>query len=310
MKIQIFYNRNYIAFDLYINSIYNIFVNDEYFKSRMTEVNIINNISLLSDNSDFLILFLNDIEAIYNINTNNTKIIFIHADYIINHSIRDQELMKIYINEINPNNSYIWEYNQLNIKFYEDHFSNKKWTFIPLLYNDYLENIYKPLKQNIPFHKKKIDVLFLGSLHSERRNKIFEKIKLKFNFEGVNYINNIDEYINYIENSKIIINIYSKDNNKPFDYYRFALLYSNRIFVLTETPENIDFEIEKNLIEFQDTIIHVNYNDIFCEIEKYLKKSEEEINQITEKSYTIFKKFPMNQYIIDFFETFENHIKK
>jgi len=305
MKIQIFYNRNYLPFNIYINSIYHIFINDDYFRQKVSEINIINSISQLTDDTDFLILFLNDIEVIYNVNTKNTKVIFIHADFIVNHSITDQELMKIYINEINPNNSYIWEYNQLNIKFYEKYFSNKKWTFIPLLYNDYLENIYKPLKQNIPFHEKKIDVLFLGSLDSERRNKIFEKIKLKFKFLCVNYINNIYEYINYIENSKIVINIYSKDNNKPFDYYRFALLYSNRIFVLTETPENIDFDIEKNMIEFQDTIIHVNYNDIFREIEKYLEKSEEEINQITEKSYTIFKKFHMNQYIIDFFESFE-----
>lgn len=307
MKVQIFYKRTYFAFDLYINSIRDIFKNDSYFLNHNYELSTIKDLNIFSseENIDFLILFLNDIESIFNINTKNTKIIFIHADYLLNHSKSDQDLMHKYINEINPNNSYIWEYNQLNIQLYNNKFSNKKYTFIPLLYNNYLEQIYEPYKLKIPFHKKKVDVLFPGS-ECERRKLLLDKISKKYNLVSINFISNVEEYIKHIENSKIVINIYSSETNKPFDYYRFALLYSNKVFLITESPQNIDFEIEKNLIELKDTMICAKYDDIIHEIEKYLNKTEEEINQITEKSYNSFKRFPMNQYIIDFFEKFSS----
>lgn len=301
MKIKILYNRTYIPFDLFINSIYDIFKNDDFFKSRITEINIINNISLLTDDTDFLILFLNDIELIYNVKTNNTKIIFIHADYIINHSIRDQELMVDYINVLNPINTYIWEYSVLNIKYYEEHFSNKKWIFFPLLYSNYLENIYKSYRLGIPFSEKKIDVLFLGS-EGGRRNILFDKIKEKCNFLNINFVNDIEKYIHYIENSKILIDIHSKENNMQFNYYRSALLYSNKILLINESAKNIDLDIENNLLELKDVMIHTDYDNIINEIEKYLNKSEEEINIITQKCYNIFKKNTMNKYMIDFFQ--------
>ena len=303
MKIQIFYNRTYLPFDLYINSILDIFKNDCYFLDHKYEISTIKDLNLFlsEENIDVLILFLNDIESVFNINTKNTKIIFIHADYLLNHSKTDQDLMRKYINEINPNNSYIWEYNQLNIQLYNNEFSNKKYTFIPLLYNDYLEKIYKPYKIKIPFHEKNVDILFPGA-ECERRKLLLDKISKKYELVSINFINNVEEYIKRIESSKIVINIYSNETNMPFDYYRFALLYSNKVFLITETPQNIDFETEKNLIEVKDTMICAKYDDIIDEIEKCLNKTEEEITQITEKSYNSFKKFPMNQYIIDFFE--------
>jgi len=303
MKIQILYNRRYIAFDLYINSIYHIFTNNEFFKSKNCNVSIIHDISLFSQDTDFLILFLNDIEIVFNANTNKTKIIFIHADYIINHSLYDQNLMKEYINIKNPANTYIWEYSILNIAFYNDHFSNKKCHFIPLVYNQFLEDLYKShkLPELLSFHKKEIDILFLGNQCSPRRGDLLNKLSQKYKVVVRNNINSINEYIRIIENSKIVLNIYSKENNKIFDYYRFALLYSNRIFTINETMTNIDTIIEPHLVEFQNIMINIDYDKLAVEIGDYLNKSEEEIEKITSTTYDIFKKNDMNDSIVKFF---------
>jgi hypothetical protein len=45
MQVQIYYNKNYIPFNLYINSIYNIFKTNSYFTQNNYEVSIINHIS-------------------------------------------------------------------------------------------------------------------------------------------------------------------------------------------------------------------------------------------------------------------------
>jgi len=250
MKIQIYYNKNYIPFDLYINSIYNIFKNNEFFIKNKFDVSIISNTSQYSNESDFLILYLNYIEDIYNINTKNTKVILIHADYIINHSANDQYLMCNYINNKNLKNSYLWEYNYLNINYYNKHFINKKWTFIPLQYNNYLENIYNKYKLNIPYDKKPIDILFMGSVDKgSRRGMILEKISKKYKLFIMNHVNDIGKYINIIENSKIVLHIYAKDINFAFDYYRLSLLYSNNVFVISEKHKEINPENKNNLEE-------------------------------------------------------------
>ena len=301
MKIQILYNRQYIAFDLYINSIHNIFTSNPVFTSRNYNISIIKNIESITSDTDFLILFLNDISLIFNATTNNTKVIFIHADYIINHSSSDFELINQYINFKNPLNTFIWEYSQLNIHFYKTHFLNKQIHYIPLLYNSFLETLYEPRKLRIPFHERKIDVLFLGNM-SPRRQMLLQKINNKYKLRVMANNNNINEYIHMIENSKIILNIYSKENNKPFDYYRFALLYANRVLVMTETMANINTEIEQNLIEFKDIMINVDYDNIVDKIQVYLNKSNEEIETITQTTYELFKKHDMNNYIVDFFQ--------
>jgi hypothetical protein len=301
MKIQILYNRQYIAFDLYINSIYNIFTSNPFFTSKNYNISIIKNIESIATDTDFLILFLNDIRIIFNATTNNTKVIFIHADYIINHSSTDFELMNQYINFKNPLNTFIWEYSQLNIDFYKTHFLNKKIHFIPLLYNNFLETLYEPRKLRIPFHERKIDVLFLGNL-SPRRQSLLQNINNKYKLCVMENNNNITEYIHMIENSKIILNIYSKEINKPFDYYRFALLYANKILVMNETMTHVNAEIEQNLINYKDVMINVDYDNIVDAIQLYLNKSNDEIETITQTTYDLFKKHDMNNYVVDFFQ--------
>jgi hypothetical protein len=106
---------------------------------------------------------------------------------------------------------------------------------------------------------------------------------------------------NLIERSKIFINLFSKDSNKAFDYFRLALLYSNRVFVITETPK-VDFRIEKNLSELKDVIITCETNNYLDKIETYIKLPVEDIDKITLSVYEKFKKYTLEQSILDFLE--------
>jgi hypothetical protein len=302
MKIQIYHNKNYLPFNLYINSLYNILTTNEFFIINNFEVSIINNISQYLNTSDCLILFLNYISDIYNIDTKNTKVIFIHADYIINHSKNDQYLMCNYINNKNLHNSYLWEYNYLNIDYYNKNFINKKFTFIPLQYNSYLENIYNNYKHNIPYSKKSIDILFIGNFDpGSRREILLDKISKKYKLFIMKNVNDIKEYIDIVEKSKIILQIYSNENNMPFDYYRLALLYSNNVFVIGENFKEDQYSNKNNLSELSEVIIKTDYNDILNIVDEYIIKPDVEIEAITKATYEVFKKKDMDTCIINFF---------
>jgi len=306
MKIQIYYNKNYLPFNLYINSLYNILKNNEFFITNKYDVSIINNTSQYSNDADFLILFLNYIEDIYNINTKNTKVIFIHADYIINYSKNNLYLIGNYINNKNFHNSYLWEYNYLNIDYYNKNFINKKCSFIPLQYNIYLEKIYNNHKLNIPYSKKPIDILFMGSVDPRsRRDLLLEQLRKKYEVFIMNNVNDIEKYINIIENSKIILQIYSNENNMPLDYYRLALLYSNKVFVIGEIFEGLEYINENNLSdlsELSEVMIKTDYNNIINIVDKYIIKPDIEIEEITKSTYEIFKKNDMDSCIVNFFK--------
>jgi len=298
MKVQILYNRNYIAFSLYIMSIY------KYFADKQINVSMIDNISLLSNDTEYLILFLNDINLVYPVKINGPKVIFIHADKFINHSSSDQNMMYTYINNINIENTYVWEYNPINVKSYKTDINwiNTKIHYIPLLYNISLENKYTNHVTKIPYENKQNDVLFIGSIGAERRMNLLREINNKYKLHVSQNNQNIYEYMQMIENSKIILNIYSDATNKPFDYYRFAFLYSNRHFLITETPEHMDLEIEPNLANYKEWMTMIDYDNIVNDIDIYLKKSAKEIEEITELAYVNFKKHDMTHYLDDFFQ--------
>jgi len=305
MKIQLYQNKNYIPFNLYINSVYNIFITNDFFVSNNYQTSIINDISLYNKDIDILILYLNYINDIYNIDTGNTKIIFIHADYIINHSKESQFQICNYFNIKNPNNSYIWEYNYLNIDYYNNNFKHIRWYFLPLQYNNYLETIYNKYKLNIPYNEKPIDVLFMGATDpGSRRQIILDKVAKKYKLYVMNYVNDLETYINIIEKSKIVLHIYAKDINFSFDYYRLSLLYSNKIFVISEKHKEVNPENENKLMNLTNMTVETDYDSILDVIETYLYKSNEEIKQINETVYEVFKKQKMDNCIIDFFNLY------
>lgn len=79
------------------------------------------------------------------------------------------------------------------------------------------------------------------------------------------------------------------------------MLYSNKVFVITETPK-VDFKIEQNLLELRDVIITCETNNYLDKIEKYINLPSDEINTITTNVYETFKKCTLEKSILDFFE--------
>lgn len=296
-SIYIYKNNNYLPFDLYFNSIISIFKSNEYFKN--INHTVVNNLKFLKNNIDFLILFMNDINDLYNINTYNIKIILIHADYILNHQQKDIDTIYNYFNFINYNNSYIWDYNLLNINYYNQNFSNKKYYYVPLLHNSYLEYIYSINKNIIPYQNRNIDILFLGNTTgSQRRIDCINQLSTKFKVSCVSYINDIAEYIKYIDDSKCVINIYSKESNKPFDYYRLAFFYSNKINVVTE-----DFIDDLIINDISNILPKTSIQTFFDYISNHLNKSEKELNDITNNIYNVWTTKYMDDYLINFFKS-------
>lgn len=302
-KIKLLHVRDFLPFELYMRSLYHIFTNNNYFLAKNCSVEIITDISLLSKDTDYLFLHVSDVKHVCNIVPEKTKIIFIQSDYIINHHIDDFNSIYTYMNINNPANTYMFEYNPLNVKFYNNNFTNLKYHYCPLTSNMYLEEAYNRNRLSIPYHQRQIDVLYLGS-NNPRRDKILNQIKAKHNLVQFQFITDINQYVYYIENSKIVVNIFSKEDNKPFDYYRLALLYSNKVVVINEKMEHIDESIDKISPKMNNVMINVEYHDIPNEVDKFLKKSEPEINYITQKAYDVFKQFDMDQRVVDFFHRY------
>jgi len=300
-KIQIFYDRKYMAFDLFIYSANNVL------KTLFNDVCFIDNFDKLEKNSTtVLIMYINDLGKYvkkfgFTVN-NRIRIIFIHADFMFNHSKYDQNEIIKFVNEINKNKCYIWEYSSQNIFYYNMHYKNIKYHFMPLLYNNYIEDFYNSRLKNgkIPWDKKDIDIVFLGD-YSERRKVFFESIKTKFNTYIITNNNNYEDMVNILERSKIFVNVFSKETNKAFDYFRLALLYSNKVFTITETPQ-VNFKIEENLIELKDVLITCDYESMQDTINKYLNGTETDISLITEKTYDCFKKYSLEDSMCKFFE--------
>jgi hypothetical protein len=166
-----------------------------------------------------------------------------------------------------------------------------------------LEQIYEPHRLNIPLSQRPIDVLYLGSLN-DRREKMINLIRTKYNLVQVQFITDIKEYVDLIEKSKLVINIFSKEDNKPFDYYRLAFLYSNKVLVINEKMEHVDTSIDEIPQKMSSVMINVEYDDLPIAVDSYLNKTEQEINYITEGTYEVFKQFDMNPRVVDFFQQY------
>lgn len=304
-SIKIFYDRigdkRFLAFDLFIYPIGNIL------KNVYQNVKFISDFNHLQSNENILlIMYLNDLGKYvkkYGFNiSSNIRIIFIHADFLYNHSRFDQSEIINFVNKINYNKCFVWEYSSQNIFYYNKLYPNIKYHFLPMLYDKYIEDLYtsKLDRGKIPWEEKDIDVVFMGD-YSDRRKPYYEEIKKRYKTSIITGNNNYSEMFNLIERSKIFVNLFSKESNKAFDYFRLALLYSNKVFVITETPA-VDFRIEKNLSELKDVIITCETNNYLEKIETYLNLPSEEINNITSNVYEKFKKYTLEQSILNFFE--------
>lgn len=297
MKIQIYYSFDFLPFTLYLNTLSKIL------EKHIEKPIFIKNFSEFLPDTEILFIYMTEITKIYNVNTNNTKIIFINADSIIHHySQEDKFMIDDYIKNKNPNNIYLWEYNTLNIRYYNDNYPNVKYDYIPLTYDKYLEDIYNSHTVKIPWEQKDIDILFVGYF-SDRRNKMIGELCKSHRIYIMQGVSDIQQYVSMVERSKIVINIIKNENNKSFDYYRLALLYSNKVFILNETFI-VDENLDKHLDKLLENIVQVDYDNFPNGLIKCLSMSKNEIDENTNKVYDEFKKLSMESNIINFFDKF------
>jgi hypothetical protein len=294
MSITIFYDRNFIPYTMYI------FILIKVLKKRNYKCSVITDLAKFSKNTDYLVLFMTDIDKICNLDTGNVKIIFIHLDYIINHAYVPK--IDDYIIRKNPQNVYIWDYSYLNFEYYSTHYPRKMWTFIPLSYHEHLTQIYANIER-IPYHQKQYDVLFLGMV-SPRRRRILEEINQKHKLAYMYGNDNIKEYLSLVENSRIVLHVPHKEINTQFDYCRLGVMYANKIMVVSEKIRHFDYSIETQLPALMDKMICADYDKICETVSYYLSRPYTEIEKITNDIYDEYIKYKMEDNIYSFFDTF------
>lgn len=266
--------------------------------------------------------FITSLDDLTSYNAKNTYVI-IYTQNIYNNTLLWKDLinnnMNIIIINTEPNNTFLenhvkkqMENNTNNIDIvildyiYDNivNYQNLNINYMPFLWDDYLTQYYNSLLDAKIMRKNKdIDVLIFGR-ETERRKPIIDKLRTKYNVVDIRHVSH-KEAINYLERSKIVLNIFSGEHGlgdkgkRYFDYFRLPLLFSNKIFVITETPE-IN-ENEQNLLGWEDIIPHAEFDDLEAMVDTYMQTNEEIIEDIVEKQYTWFIKHPFEYAVKDVF---------
>jgi hypothetical protein len=291
-KFIIYFRRkHYIPLLLYINIFKKVLEKNNY---EYIYIDNINNINLSNKDNIYFLSFGLDMNSnvIKFLIKNNIKTIMINTEHYTLWNVSE------IINNLNNKvKLYVLDYNSININNLK---KNTNIYYSPLLYNKYLVNTYNlNITNKIEYINKEFDILIYGSINDRRLN-IINKLKKKYNVLCINTIyNDFKELCNYINKSKIILNIFQHDFNKAFDYYRMTFLLSNKIFTISEYPSDIDLTIEPNLIDFDKYLIVAHYDNIESTVSKYLDTwNPEEINDIVNKQFNWFSKNKMEDNII------------
>lgn len=230
----------------------------------------------------------------YHIDPNDVVLIFSPALWMFRKSISLPKKVIVYNTELiavktNYNKlfkkimtkaSIIFDYSKFNlVKFKNKH-------YLPPVYSPYLELLFNEHYDDTIITKD-IDILFYGSI-SKRRRRIkknlskISNIKVKF----IEIIPTMKEQTKLIQRSKIVLNYFYYDVNNCIDYPRCSYLIANKVFVIHETPEKEDYDVE-----FCKYIVTCQYDKIVKTCIEYLHKTEEERNIIVENAYQWFKEF-------------------
>ena len=299
MKVQYYISdefcKFYLPFLLYRGCLTNVI--KEVFN---ISIEYIYDFKLLQNNTNTIIIFnicsINH-ELLNILNTYDSKKILINTEYYENFNVSN------YFDFINNKpNFYLLEYNILNINYLKNTNKNIDYHFIPLCYNSYLEDYYNSRIVKKTYSEKDIDILFLGKLNRRRKNLINylqKKYKIVINYNIGDDGNT--ELCNLIERSKIVLNILYYTNNIIFDYYRNSFILSTRTLLISEKSTSKDYNIEDGLLELENNIINVEYDNIIKTVNKYMNISEEKYNELVNNQYNAFKKYKMDDKIINFF---------
>jgi hypothetical protein len=232
-----------------------------------------------------------------------SNLIIINMDHYQHFNFKELILNKINRPDLNIS---IFDYNPINIKGILNEYALIKIYYMPLAFDRFLIDYYNNFnlkKKN--FFEKEYDILFYGSIN-ERRSKILDELSKKYKVNILNvkspHLCTDEELINSIENSKIILNIYYYDYNKIFDYYRNSFLIANNVLLISEYPDDIDFNIEKNLEGIENHIILSKYEDIINTIDYVLNFDHRTKDDRLNYQYNWFSKFDSKYFYDKFFK--------
>ncbi len=247
-----------------------------YNLSKFYNIKLIKIPEKINDN-DVLICLLTDVRLFYNHINENTKLLLINTESFYEHKFQLEVIHKL------KNFKYIsiLEYKSKNIEFVKSNFPNFNIIYFPFTINEHFYKFYNNISV-----EKDIDILFYGSLN-DRRRKIIDQLSKKYKVYYTQNFGNLNIQSSYIKRSKIVLNLYYYENNKIFDFYRLSFLIQMKSFFITEIPE-IDYSIQKELIDYENYIFAVEYDKIIELCENMLKNDENYRNEKAEICYNWF----------------------
>ena len=200
------------------------------------------------------------------------------------------------------------EYNIINYENIQKSYNRVRMLFLPLLYDPSIESYYSNNIEGrrIAWGDKDIDVLFYGSIN-ERRQHIIDELKLRWNVCVIDSHHGATnkELCQYIERSKVVINVLYYDFNIIFDYYRNTLLLSNNVVLVSEQPTHMNVQHEYWLENMKDNSLFTEYSSMVSMIDHTLSKSESEIARIVTQQYEWFSRVTMSDILVPFFTYFQ-----
>lgn len=198
-----------------------------------------------------------------------------------------------------------FEYSGINYKHIKENCPHIDVVYVPPLYHPIYEMYYNSnIDKRIPWEHKDIDILFYGYIN-DRRRTILEALSQKFKVYVPKFTispEGNELLCQLIERSKVIINVYFYDYNKVYDYYRNSLIIANKGLLIAEKHDNQDNEIEYNMIGCDNALILSEYDQIVPTVCKYLCKSGDEIREKVDEQYEWFKKYPMKDFAVPYFD--------
>lgn len=205
-----------------------------------------------------------------------------------------------------------FEYSGINYKYLKENCPHINTVYIPPLYHPIYETYYNfNIDGHIPWEHKDIDVLFYGYINDRRKNvldALSQKFKVVVPKFSISPEGN-DSLCHLIERSKVVLNIYFYDYNKVYDYYRNSFVIANKGLLIAEKHDNQDDEIEYNMKGCEDVLVLSEYDQIVPTVCKYIHKSNDEIRDIVDKQYKWFKKYPMTDFIVPFFDKMQMQMR-
>ena len=211
--------------------------------------------------------------------------------YINTESLKSRPFI---IDEINTKNNVVtvWDYSHKNIKALQCY--NKPIFFVPFTYHPLLETFYKDNSDNTNKLERNIDFFLFGANNNRRQKIIDELINLGYH-TVIDKFKDIKDLFNTINKTKIIIIIHHYHFDLCIDFYRLSWLLSNKIFLIHEMPSDDQYDDSFN------KIIYSKYDTFVNTCIKYINKSQEERDQISNKLYDWWKnthafedKIPLN----------------